>query len=294
MFNGAPSQEPMLKMNLQLFAEGDPLPSDPPSDPTPIDPTPNNPQPTDPTPTDPTPPQDGQKVKVKFNHEEKEIALEEAIQLAQKGMNYEKAVERAKQEATDQWIANQGYEWNGRPIKTEAEYRQALTEQAEQQRRAQLQEQGIDPSVVDEYVSNNPTVRKAAELIKQQEQQKKQQREYGEFIEYYRTENGRDFNPSTDQIPAEVWEANAKGKSLADAYAYHANKQLKAKIAEYEAKLKAQEINQANASSSPGSVTGNGANPSQYFSPDQVKSMSPTQVKQHYAAIEESMKKWNK
>lgn len=34
--------------------------------------------------------EEGQKVKIKYNHEEKEISLDEAITLAQKGMNYDK------------------------------------------------------------------------------------------------------------------------------------------------------------------------------------------------------------
>jgi len=275
MLEGTPSQGP-LKMNLQLFAEGDPTPNDPPVDPTPTDPTPTDPIPTDPSsadpPSDPTPPQDPepQKIKIKFNHEEKEIPYEEAVTHIQKGMNYDKAIERAKQEATDTWIANQGYEWNGKPITTEAEYQQALSEQAEQQRRASLEEKGIDPSIVDEYVSSNPVVRKAAELIKQQEQQQKQTAQYGEFLDYFKQENDRDFNPATDKIPPEVWEQTAKGKSLADAYAHHENKQLRAR-------LKAFETNTKNAGSSPGSVTGSGAIKDLTLTPEAIEAMSDQQ-----------------
>ena len=67
-------------------------------------------------------------IKVKFNHEEREIPYEEAVTHIQKGMNYEKAVERARQEARDSWIAEQGYEWKGKRITTEAEYKEALRE----------------------------------------------------------------------------------------------------------------------------------------------------------------------
>lgn len=207
------------------------------------------------------------KIKVKFNHEEKEIPYEEAVTHIQKGMNYDKAIERARQEATDTWIANQGYEWNGKSITTEAQYKQALAEQAEQERRATLQEKGVDPSVLDEYLANHPTTRKAAELIKQQEQQQKQAAEYGEFLEYYREENGRDFNPTTDKIPPEVWELTTKGKTLADAYAKYESKQLRAK-------LKAFETNQSNAASSPGSVTGNGAIKDTTLTPEMIESMT--------------------
>lgn len=129
LVNGSPS--PRIPLNLQLFAEGDPTPIDP--TPAPTDPTPN--------PTDPTPPQDPgpsdppadppqlPSLKVKFNHEEKEIPYEEAVQLAQKGMNYDRAVARAQQEARDAYIAEQGYEWQGKSITTEAEYKAAVREQ---------------------------------------------------------------------------------------------------------------------------------------------------------------------
>ena len=48
--------------------------------------------------SDPAP----QAIKVKFNHDEIEIPYEEAVQHIQKGMNYDKAVDRAKREAAEQ------------------------------------------------------------------------------------------------------------------------------------------------------------------------------------------------
>jgi hypothetical protein len=185
---------------------------------------------------------------------------------------------RIRQVERDTVYADMGYEWNGKPITTEAGYKQALAEQAEQQRKAELTEKGIDPSIVDEYVSNNPVVRKAAELIKQQEQQTKQANEYGEFLEYFRTENGKEFNPSTDKIPDEVWAQTAKGKSLVDAYAYHDSRQLRAK-------LKAFETNQANASSSPGSVTGNGEVKDTTLTAEMIAEMTPQQLMARWSEV---------
>ena len=75
-----------------------------------------------------------QSIRVKYNHQELDLPYEEAVQHIQKGMNYDKAVERARQEARDSWIADQGYEWKGKPIKTEAEYQSALKEQELEQR----------------------------------------------------------------------------------------------------------------------------------------------------------------
>jgi len=152
-------------------------------------------------------------------------------------------------------------------IHTYSDYQRAVEQNAEAQRKADLEEKGIDPSVIDEILNGHPEVKKSRELIKQQEEQQKKNNEYGEFLDYFRTENGKDFNPSTDKIPNEVWELNSKGKSLTDAYAYHDSKQLRAK-------LKAFETNQANAQSSPGSLTGNGDNKNTTLTPEIIDSMT--------------------
>lgn len=196
------------------------------------------------------------KIKVKYNHQEMELPYEEAVTHIQKGMNYEKAVERARQEALDEYIAGQGYEWNGKKITTKAEYDQALKEKEIYDK---YQAQGLPEEVI-QKLAKVDQIESVLETEKRtRAEQEKKNAEYAEFFEYFKAENGRDFNSATDTIPQEVWDMAAKGKTLTDAYAYYANKQLKAKIAEYEAKLKAQETNQQNASSSPGSVTGNGS-----------------------------------
>lgn len=126
----------MLKMNLQLFAEDDAIMPDDFED-TPTEELTDTidleetTEVEDITPTEEvtTPVTNEQKLKIKFNHEEKEISLEEARELAQKGMAFDKSIERARQEARDAVISEQGYTWNGQPIKTEAEYKQALSEQ---------------------------------------------------------------------------------------------------------------------------------------------------------------------
>lgn len=192
---------------------------------------------------------------------------------------------RVEQTARDKMISEMyGQSHN---IHTYADYQKAVEQQAEADRKAALQEKGIDPSIVDEYVSNNPVVRKAAELIKQQEAQQKQTAQYGEFLNYFKQENDRDFNPATDKIPQEVWEQTAKGKSLADAYAHHDNKQLRAK-------LKAFETNTKNASSSPGSVTGNGTPVAGHISYETFEANKHDQswVNKNFTKINESRKKW--
>lgn len=57
---------------------------------------------------------------------------------------------RAEQEGRDKFIANQGYEWNGKPIKTEAEYNQALKEY---QMMEYAKQNNVDPQFYMEFQS---------------------------------------------------------------------------------------------------------------------------------------------
>ena len=256
--------KPRLSMNLQLFAEGEePTPGpEPTPEPTP-EPEPSPEPSPEPTP-EPTPEPDITKTQA-FAHRLKEETA------------------RASQIARDAFISEQGYEWNGKPITTEREYREALREQ---EIRNTLSGQELPEEVVNELVESRKFREEAKAERQTKEQQEAQQKDYISFTEAY-----PDVKP--EEIPVDVWESVNKGKSLVDAYQGHENKALKAKIAEFEAKLKAQETNTRNAESSPGSVTGNGNNVNQYFTADQVKAMTPAQVKHHYSSIEESMKKWN-
>lgn len=196
------------------------------------------------------------------------------------------ATEKAKQEARDEYIASQGYEWNGKPITTEAEYTQALKEKEIYDK---YQAQGLPDEVVNELVESKK-FREQFEADKQTKaEQERKTAEYNEFFEYFRNEHGRDFNSVTDIIPPEVWEMTQKGKTLTDAYTYHHAAQLKAKIAEYEAKLQAQQTNQNNAASSPGSVTGNGNAKDTILTPEMIENMSTSELSQRWGEVKKVM-----
>lgn len=84
-------------------------------------------------------------------------------------------------------------------------------------------------------------------------------------------------------IPESVWDSVRKGTPLMASYAL------------YEKRMKAEEariakINASNASRSAG-VAGKDA-AGEYFSPDEVRRMSPSEVHANYSKIKESMKKW--
>lgn len=200
--------------------------------------------------TEPTQPQ---KIKIKFNKEERELDLEEAAQLAQKGLNYEKAIERARQEAAqqakDEAIALMGMNWNGKPITTEAEYKQA---KAEQELMQKYQDRDLPEEVIQELLESrrDREERKAKEQAQQQEQEKLST--WNEFFEYFEEVNERPFDAKKDALPAEVEEAIQKGVSPLNAYMKHHSKELRNQ-------LKIAKQNQTNISRAPvGSVTAGG------------------------------------
>lgn len=101
--------------------------------------------------------------------------------------------------------------------------------------------------------------------------------ELSEFEEYF---------PEVDihQIPSEVWEKVRNGASLSASYA------LNLKKIEIERK-KVSDFNEKNRRMSAGSLMqGEGE---KYYSPSEVKKMTPAQVKTHYDDIVESMRHWN-
>ena len=87
-----------------------------------------------------------------------------------------------------------------------------------------------------------------------------------------------------DEIPDEIWQRVKKGASLSAEYSLF---QRKAELS----RKKAGERNEKNRKMSTGSLgSGDGE---RYYSPAEVKKMSPAQVKANYDDIIESMRHWN-
>jgi hypothetical protein len=262
-------------MNLQYFAEGEPT--------EPIEPTepvePSEPvEPTDP----PQEPTDESFLEIKYNKEQVKLDRERAAELAQKGMNYDKAVERAKQEARDTYIAEQGYQWNGKPITTESDYKQALKEQELTEK---YKAQDLPDEVVQELVESKKFREQYESERKQSEEKAKVESDFQAFLDTF---------PDTDpkDIPASVWEEVDKGKSLVDAYTKHENQTLKTKLAELEKGKEIDQQNEENAQSSTGAINNKGDAGNAYFTREQVAKMSTEEVNNHWKTINESMKKW--
>jgi hypothetical protein len=237
----------------------------------PIPPTDPIPPASDPVPPNTDPPIEQPKIKVKYNHQEMELPYDEAVTHIQKGMNYDKAVERAGQETLDKFIVEQYGESHG--IKTYAEYQEALRQQ-------EMKDKGVDPETVKKYVEEHPDVKAAREYRQNQEKEAKQKAEFVEFFGEF---------PDVDaaKIPPEVWAENAKGKPLADAYARYLLKSQR----DEEAKAKA---NKANADSSMGSVSTNGNTDPGHISFEDFEKNRGNQewVNKNYKKIMDSRAKW--
>lgn len=186
-----------------------------------------------------------QTIKIKFNHEEREIPVEEAAALAQKGLNYEKAIERARQEAAkqarDEVIASMNWTWNGKPITTFEDYQQAL---AEQELIDKYKGQNLPPEVIQELIE---TRRFREELQREKaakEEEARKQQMYNEFFQYFESINERPFDPNKDSLPQEVLDAVKNGVPLKYAYMdWH--------VRELQKQLKIQAQNQANKQKAP-------------------------------------------
>ena len=102
-------------------------------------------------------------------------------------------------------------------------------------------------------------------------------REFGEFYEIF---------PDTkiESIPDSVWESVKSGIPLSAAYALYEKKTSSRSAL-------AERINEKNSVTSTGSVGRNTVE--NFYTPDEVRAMTRSEVRKNYSQIIESMKKWN-
>ncbi len=184
------------------------------------------------------------KIRVKYNHEERELTLEEATQLAQKGMNYDKLQEKINSIQNDpgmQYLTELANR-NGTSVPELVEY---WRQQDEQQQLDELVQRNIPEEYAREILENKK-FRQQLEAEKRQQTEKQQRdNEYMDFLQTY-----TDVEP--EKIPQEVWDKHKEGVPLKYAYMEHERKQLQDQIKV----LKQNEKNSKRAVI--GSVTSNG------------------------------------
>lgn len=174
---------------------------------------------------EPTP----QTLKIKYNKEEQEITLDEARELAQKGKNYDKVIEQLNELKTDPRLSfveelakEQNMDVN--------QFLDAYKEHKEQERLNQLMEQNIPEDLAKEILESRKDREERQREKESKANEEKQNQEFGEFIQFFKDANGRDFDAEKDKIPNEVWQANEKGIPLKYAYMEHYNNELRSQL----------------------------------------------------------------
>jgi hypothetical protein len=190
-----------------------------------------------------------------------------------------RAEAEAKAKARDEVINEMYGESHG--IHTYAEYQAAIEKQKQEE---QLQEL-LAKNIPEEFATEMLESRKLREQIKAEQeakqQQEKQQADMMDFITAFP-------DVKADEIPVEVWKANASGIPLRYAYAEHALKLAR----EADAKARA---NAENAKGSMGSVNGDGAaNEADFISYDTFeKNKGDLQwITKNYEKIQKSRANW--
>jgi hypothetical protein len=192
-------------------------------------------------------------LKVKYNKEEMELDEERARELAQKGLNYDKTIERLQALESDPRLSfiEELAQQHGM---TPDEYISAVQQQREQSRIDELVSQGISEEVAQEMLENRKFRDQYEAEKKAKAEEEKKNAEFGEFFNYFREANGREYVPNQDIIPENVWESVDQGVPIKFAYMAHENSQLRTQ-------LSALKQNKANAQKAPvGSVTAHGGN----------------------------------
>lgn len=223
------------------------------------------------------------KFKVKFNHEERELTYDEAIQFAQKGMNYDRIYpeyEKLRNNPHMSYLEQKAQKLGitvEQLIENDRKYE-------EQEALNQLIQQNIPEEYAKKLLEHDKIISEYQTEKQTRAQKEAQQKMYSEFFESY-----PDIKP--EEIPAEVWKEVKQGRNLTDAYIRYENKALKEKMNSFQQQQQTQQANQANAASSTGSVKTTGK-VGEFFSREQVEKMTTAEVSKHLEAIKESRKHW--
>lgn len=230
-------------------------------------------------------------IKVKYNHEEMELPIDEAVKHIQKGMNYDKVFDQLEQLKGD------------KALKFLDEQSKKLGKSREQL--VDLWESELRQREVDQYAEANgypPEIAQKlleAEQIKQREVEKERIANEKAIQEAEKTERNKkqlaDFvekNPSVkvEELPKEVLDDwLEQGIPLLKAYkAYQAEQipSIQERLKAMEEKLNADETNKSNAETSMGSTETKGNTTIKEINQETIGKMSQSQIKQNWNVIQ--------
>lgn len=178
-------------------------------------------------------------MRIKFNHEERELSLEEAATLAQKGLKLESELEKLRT-APEYTVIDRMAKASGM---TREQYI-AQVDQMEADRARREAEDAIRrqyPDAPDELVRETVENRRAAEAERERHQKEAEEALRQKLMEDARAEaQNRDMNAFLEaypdmrdfehDIPTEVWEKVRGGESLLPAYRAYENEKLRAEV----------------------------------------------------------------
>jgi hypothetical protein len=172
-----------------------------------------------------TKPEEVPKVKLKYNHEEKEYSLDEVVPLAQKGMNYDKLQEQLNSMKSSPVLSyvEKVAKANNMTVEAVVDAWQKADEQREIE--ALATRENVPYEIAERLYKTEQKTAQIESMLNTEKQtkaeQEKQQSEYTEFFKDY-----PDIKP--EAIPKEVWDRRAAtGKSLSDCMAWNENRILK-------------------------------------------------------------------
>lgn len=189
---------------------------------------------------------------------------------------------KVRQKVRDEWIAEQGYEWNGKHIRTESEYQQALHEK-------ELTDKGYDPNEIKQLLEEHPEVKRAKEITQQAEsivyEQHSKQALEGDPI---KSEIYKKHMSEIDGI-AKGLSSNIRDK-YGVAYTLFCEKLIETQLAND----KKSKVNAENAKSSMGSVTGQGETTDGFISFEtfEAKKTDRNWIMKNLTKITKSRAKW--
>lgn len=230
-------------------------------------------------------------IKVKYNHEEMELPIDEAVKHIQKGMNYDKVFDQLEQLKGDKalkFLDAQAQKLGKTREQLvdlwDAELRQREVEQY-------AEENGYSPEVAKKLLE--------AEQIKQREVEKERIANEKAIQEAEKTERNKkqlaDFvekNPSVkvEELPKEVLDDwLEQGIPLLKAYkAYQAEQipSIQERLKAMEEKLNADETNKSNAETSMGSTETKGNTTIKEINQETIGKMSQSQIQQNWNVIQ--------
>jgi len=215
---------------------------------------------------------------------------EENAKFAEIRRKYEADKAEAEQKAQDALIAKMYGESHG--ITTVKDYEEAIAKQKEQEAIAAIQEEKnySEEDAKDLFEARKIKAEKEAQQaeLKNAEKQKEVENQQNiDFLDYFKSENGRDYDPKKDVIPSEVWELVKNKTPLKYAYMEYELKQLRLGA-------KATEKNAENTEVALGSVKSDGAIDNDYISEALFDSKKSDQrwVMKNLDKISKSRKTW--